>query len=124
MCGGEAANLLQALNTGHGGSLPTDNRPLLTLGDALQVATGLIYEAETIHTFDERDRRGSRGLLTLNGDKVVRLANPSHGGQIYGPNELDHAFERGLVGASRRSLSETFGSDAVSFENILRFLEE
>jgi len=57
------------------------------------------------------------------GSDVVRHANPSYGGDISGPNELDDAFKTGLVGASRRSLWETFGTDAVSHGNVTRFLQ-
>ena len=56
------------------------------------------------------------------GSEVVRHANSSHGG-IYSPNELDSAFSEGLIGASRRSLKETFVSDPISRANIMNFFE-
>ena len=56
------------------------------------------------------------------GSDVVRHANPSYEGTVYGRNALDEAFEVGLVGASRRSLADTFGDDAVSFENVTGFI--
>lgn len=57
------------------------------------------------------------------GSDVVRHANPTFGGAIYAPNALDDAFRRGLVGASQRSLSETFGDDLVSHTNVMRFFD-
>lgn len=55
------------------------------------------------------------------GSDVVRHANPSFGGAIYAPNALDDAFRNGLIGASERNLSETFGNDQISYENVMRF---
>jgi len=55
------------------------------------------------------------------GSDVVRHANPSFGGAVYAPNALDDAFEKGLIGASERSLAETFGDDLVSHTNVMRF---
>lgn len=55
------------------------------------------------------------------GSDVVRHANSSFGGAAYAPSALDDAFRRGLIGASERSLSETFGDDLVSHANVMRF---
>jgi hypothetical protein len=55
------------------------------------------------------------------GPDVVRHANPSFGGAIYASNDLDDAFQAGLIGASQRNLSETFGNDAVSHNQIMNF---
>jgi len=56
------------------------------------------------------------------GSNIVRQVNPSFGGAIYAPNELDNAFRRGLIGASERRLSETFGgNDMVSHANVMQF---
>ena len=57
------------------------------------------------------------------GSDVVRHANPSFGGDIYAPNELDEAFTSGLIGASERSLRETFGGDLVSHGDVMRFFD-
>ncbi len=62
-------------------------------------------------------------VIDPNGADVVRYANPSHEGVAYGPKDLDEAFKVGLVGASRRTLSETFDHDTVSHENVTRFLD-
>lgn len=56
------------------------------------------------------------------GSDIVRRVNPSFGGAIYAPNELDEAFTSGLIGASERRLSETFGgNDMVSHANVMQF---
>lgn len=55
------------------------------------------------------------------GSDVVRRANPSDGGAIYSRNDLDDAFRQGLIGASRRSLIETFGKDQISHANVMAF---
>jgi hypothetical protein len=57
------------------------------------------------------------------GSDVVRRANPSFGGSIYVPGALDDAFKQGLIGASQRSLSETFGNDQISHDYVLGFFE-
>ena len=57
------------------------------------------------------------------GSNIVRHANPSFGGTIYAPNELDEAFKLGLIGASERSLRETFGDDLVSHGDVMRFFD-
>lgn len=53
----------------------------------------------------------------------ARTVNPTRGGGIYAPNELDDAFERGLVGASRRGLAEIFGSNGNELAKLYRFLD-
>lgn len=55
------------------------------------------------------------------GSDVVRKVNSSFDGAIYHSSALDNAFTQGLIGASQRSLSETFGNDSVSYENVMRF---
>jgi hypothetical protein len=55
------------------------------------------------------------------GSDVVRRANPSFEGAIYVRGALDNAFEQGLIGASQRHLSETFGNDQISHEHVLGF---
>ena len=56
------------------------------------------------------------------GSEVARRANLTYGAQLCAPGELDHAFERGLVGASRRDLMQSFGGDRASYEKIVGFL--
>ncbi len=55
------------------------------------------------------------------GSGIARRVNPSSGGTIYAKGPLDEAFERGLIGASTRTLSETFGRDRISHEAVMRF---
>ena len=55
------------------------------------------------------------------GSDVVRHAKLSFGGAAYAPNALEEAFAQGLIGASRRSLSETFGNDLVSHADVMQF---
>jgi hypothetical protein len=63
-------------------------------------------------------------IIDPSGSDVVRQANPSYGGAVYAKNnDLDDAFETGLIGASKRSLSETFGNDRLSHENIMSFFD-
>jgi hypothetical protein len=62
-------------------------------------------------------------VVDPDGSGVVRKANSSYDGAVYASSDLDKAFERGLAGASRRSLSETFSDDVVSFENLKAFAE-
>jgi hypothetical protein len=67
----------------------------------------------------------TRGLrffvVDTNGRDVVRRANPSWGGDIYKPNELDDAFDTGLIRANSRGLAETFGDDDYSFADLMDF---
>jgi len=55
------------------------------------------------------------------GSDIVRRVNPSYGGTIYAISELDDAFEKGLIGASQRGLSETIGNDQISHESVMTF---
>lgn len=62
-------------------------------------------------------------VIDPSGSDVVLRANPSFGGSIYAPNALDDAFKQGLIGASQRGLSETFGNDQISHENVTAFFK-
>lgn len=62
-------------------------------------------------------------VIDSHGANVVRRANPSFDGASYAPNALDNAFRKGLIGASERSLSETFGADQVSHTEVMRFFD-
>ena len=55
------------------------------------------------------------------GSDVVKHANDTFGGDIYAPNALDDAFRKGLIGASRRNLSETFGTNSISHTSVMQF---
>lgn len=69
-------------------------------------------------------RRGLKFfVIDPSGSDIARRVNPSYGGAFYARNALDHAFNTGLIGASQRSLFETFGSDAISHENVMAFFQ-
>jgi len=55
------------------------------------------------------------------GSDIAKHANSTFGGAIYAPNALDDAFRKGLIGASRRNLSETFGDDPISHASVMQF---
>jgi hypothetical protein len=58
------------------------------------------------------------------GSDLAKRLNPTANAQIQGrPTELEDAFAAGLIGASRRSLREIFGSDKVEFQKVKRFFE-
>jgi SIR2-like domain len=57
------------------------------------------------------------------GSDHARQVNPTVGAAIYAPNELEDAFERGLIGASQRSLSEIFGTNKIELGKLLQFFE-
>jgi hypothetical protein len=70
-----------------------------------------------------------RGLKIFNvspeGADHARMLDPTNGAAIKGPKtSLEDAFERGLIGASRRFLSETFAGDDAEWEKINRFFAE
>lgn len=58
------------------------------------------------------------------GADIARALNPTANAPIAGPtSELEDAFVQGCRGASRRSLRDIFGSDAVEFHKVMRFFE-
>jgi hypothetical protein len=72
-------------------------------------------------------RRGLRFfVLDTNGADVARRTNSSYGpGSISSDRSpLEERFEEGLIGASRRTLRETFGTDTVSYANVMRFFKD
>ncbi len=62
-------------------------------------------------------------VIDPSGSEVAMRANPSFGGAVYVPNALDDAFRQGLIGASRRGLSETFGNDPVSHDHVMNYFK-
>lgn len=59
------------------------------------------------------------------GADIARAVNPTANAPIPGPpSDLEDAFVQGCRGASRRSLRDIFGSDAVEFHKVMRFFEE
>ena len=63
-------------------------------------------------------------LIDPAGSGLARSLNPTRQpGMIQVGTPLETVFETGLIGASRRSLPEIFGSDAVEHDKVLRFFE-
>jgi hypothetical protein len=61
-------------------------------------------------------------VVSPDGAGIAKARNPRAGHAGYRPSPLEDAFRRGLVGASRRELSATFGSDPVERQKLTRFL--
>jgi hypothetical protein len=58
------------------------------------------------------------------GAEVAAAANPLPRNAIgYAPTPLQQSLQKALVGASRRSLSSTFGGDGVEYGKLMRFFE-
>ena len=57
------------------------------------------------------------------GADVITCSNPSHGGDIAVPFYLDATREDGLIGLSKRNLSEIFGGDLVAHAEVMNFFK-
>jgi len=71
----------------------------------------------------------SRGLkmfvIDPNGSDVAKVVNPTaQPGHIYVKKPLEEDVQLSLIGASRRSLREIFGSDEIERAKVMRFLNE
>lgn len=60
-------------------------------------------------------------VVAPEGAGQARAVNPTQGG-FYARGTLDDAFERGLIGASRRGLAEIFGSNGNELAKLYRFV--
>jgi hypothetical protein len=60
-------------------------------------------------------------VVAPEGAGQARAVNPTRGG-FYARGTLDDAFERGLIGASRRGLAEIFGSNDNELAKLYRFV--
>jgi hypothetical protein len=60
-------------------------------------------------------------VIAPEGAGLARAVNPTRGG-LYAPGTLDDTFERALIGASRRSLAEIFGSNGNELAKLYRFV--
>jgi hypothetical protein len=60
-------------------------------------------------------------IIGPDGSDQARIVNPTYRGAIYVRGPLDEAFERGLIGASRRSLREIFADDVIEHNKVHRF---
>ena len=63
-------------------------------------------------------------LIDPAGSGLARTLNPTRQpGMIQVGTSLEATFEAGLIGASRRSLPEIFGTDVVEHDKLMRFFE-
>ena len=62
-------------------------------------------------------------IVAPEGGDLARKINSTNAAAIRVPTDIEETFERGLIGASRRSLSETFGSDTIEFNKVMRFFD-
>lgn len=72
------------------------------------------------------DAVSCHGLKIFNvspfGSDHAREVNRSNGAAIYSKEPLDEAFERGIIGASRRGLREVFDGNGLELEKFNRFI--
>lgn len=70
-------------------------------------------------------RELNRGLqafvISPQGAGAARAVSPTLRGQVTARSNLEHAFENGLIGASRRGLRDIFGGDDLEFNKVMRF---
>lgn len=69
------------------------------------------------------DRGLKMFVIAPEGGDLARIVNPTHKAAIRAGTDLEATFERGLIGASRRSLRETFGNDTIEHNKVMRFFE-
>jgi hypothetical protein len=70
------------------------------------------------------DRTGLRiFVIDPQGSELARSLNPTNIRPVRVEQPLEQAFRRALIGASRRPLTDTFGTDAVEYKKVMRFFE-
>ena len=97
----------------------------LNSGDARLMIIGYGFRDQHINEVVVKavlDRGLKMFVVAPEGAEIARAANSSGGAAIYAPSSLDDAFERGLLGASRRGLSEIF-SGGSELTKLYRFLD-
>ena len=62
-------------------------------------------------------------IIAPEGGDLARRVNPTHQAAIRVGTDLEATFERGLIGASRRTLREIFGGDSIEFIKVMRFFQ-
>jgi len=97
----------------------------LDLADARLMIIGYGFRDEHINlSLTNAVRRGLKFfVIAPEGADLMRSVNSTAGAVIYNPGPMDELFERGLIGASRRSMRDIFGSDGVEFSKVMRFFE-
>ncbi len=68
------------------------------------------------------DRGMKMFVIAPEGGDIARQTNPTHTAAIRVGTNLEAAFEKGLIGASRRSLRDIFSSDTIENEKVMRFI--
>jgi hypothetical protein len=80
------------------------------------VITGAVHDGLEFYVIDPL---GSNLVHAMDSSRL-----PGAGVQIMGPAvNLETAFRRGLIGASRRSLREIFGGDDIEYAKVVRFFD-
>ncbi len=98
----------------------------LSLSDTRLMVIGYGFRDEHINEVVKRAVNNSSlkmFIITPEGGNLARTVNPTHGATIRAGTDLEDTFELGLIGASRRSLREIFGTDTVEFNKVMRFFE-
>ena len=62
-------------------------------------------------------------VIAPEGGDLARRINQTDKAAIRVKTELEESFQRGLIGASRRSMREIFGGDSIEFNKVMRFFE-
>jgi hypothetical protein len=85
---------------------------------------GFGFGDQHINELIQSSKESGLKIFNINPDGVeqMRKQNPTRdSGQIPVQSELEHLFQDMIIGASRRSLKEIFGGDALEYSKVLRF---
>ena len=63
-------------------------------------------------------------IIAPEGSDLARKVNSNYQTAPPAIRKLEESFEHGLIGASRRSLGEIFGSDLIEFNKVMRFFQD
>jgi SIR2-like domain len=100
-------------------------RDALCQGDTRLMVIGYGFRDEHINRviIDAVDNHGLKlFIVSPDGADHARKINSTHGAVIFEKSKLGEVFERGLIGASRRTLRETFGqADSIERAKFDRF---
>jgi hypothetical protein len=90
------------------------------------MAIGYGFRDEHINAAIAEAAEGCMNLFIVapEGAELARRLSPTRQpGHVLAPTPLETTLEQSLVGASRRSLRETFGSNDAEFNKVMRFFE-
>lgn len=99
---------------------------MLFEGEARLMIIGYSFRDPHINDVITRaiDRAGLRiFVIDPQGSELARSLNPTNVRPVRVEQPLEQAFKRALIGASRRPLTDTFGTDAVEYKKVMRFFE-